>query len=805
MYNLFCQDDERRQAIINHPTLNGIEAIEVTATTLETQRFVRVYFLNTNGLNDLVGQTSLVAVAGGVRITDLRVLGVTRVDDHIVVEVDRAGDFSPYTLTILTAWIDPVYRQKSFGFKVGCPSDFDCKDDEDCPEELVAPPLIDYMAKDYASFRGALLDWISLRYPDWTERNPADLGMVLVELLAYAGDQLSYYQDAIANEAYLETARQRISVRRHARLVDYAMHDGASARTWMEFRVESAGIIPPHTPLLSQITQPIGVGIPGTVIPLFEQAVAEGNAGITFETMHPAPVHPLLNEIGLYDWGNRQCCLPKGATSVDLVGDLTTQLGLGDYLLFEEVRGVVTGLAADADPEHRQVVRLTTVELTSDPLNSQVLTRVAWDRADALEFALCLSALTTGVEGGYVAGISVARGNLVLADHGQTIVGEAHEGSVAPAHEEQRRAFRFLLNEAPLSFQHTLPHDNGVLAPAVRLLDTDPHTAQPQVRQLEVTGTLPDDDWQPVPHLLDSDEFAHHFAVETDNSGRALLRFGDGMYGERVPDNAGISVTYRVGVGRAGNIGREALAHIIHMGTVDFPDILAGGVRNCMPAWGGVDPEPIAKVKQDAPAAFHHDQRRAVTETDYANVATRHPEVAKAVATFRWTGSWHTVFITIDPEGRTDVDNDLQGRVKDWVTRFTQAGYDLEIDPPIYVPLEIEINVCVTPTHFRAHVKEAVLMALSNQVLGINKLGFFHPDHFTFGQSLYLSQLYAAVESVAGVDSADVTKFQRYGKPANQELAKGFISMGRLEVARLDNDANFPEHGVLRVVVLGGK
>ena len=36
-----------------------------------------------------------------------------------------------------------------------------------------------------------------------------DVGVMLVDLLAYVGDQLSYYQDAVATEAYLGTARQR--------------------------------------------------------------------------------------------------------------------------------------------------------------------------------------------------------------------------------------------------------------------------------------------------------------------------------------------------------------------------------------------------------------------------------------------------------------------------------------------------------------------------------------------------------------------------------------------------------------------
>ena len=60
-----------------------------------------------------------------------------------------------------------------------------------------------------------------------------DIGVALVEVLAYVGDYLSYYQDAVATEAYLDTARQRISVRRHARLVDYRMHEGCNARAWV--------------------------------------------------------------------------------------------------------------------------------------------------------------------------------------------------------------------------------------------------------------------------------------------------------------------------------------------------------------------------------------------------------------------------------------------------------------------------------------------------------------------------------------------------------------------------------------------
>src|SRR5882762_7378926 len=98
-------------------------------------------------------------------------------------------------------------------------------------------PSIDYMAKDYESFRQLMLDRLSATLPAWQERHAPDLGIAIVEMLAYVADYLSYYQDAVATEAYLGTARQRISVRRHARLLDYVLHEGCNARAWVHCRV----------------------------------------------------------------------------------------------------------------------------------------------------------------------------------------------------------------------------------------------------------------------------------------------------------------------------------------------------------------------------------------------------------------------------------------------------------------------------------------------------------------------------------------------------------------------------------------
>jgi predicted phage baseplate assembly protein len=323
----------------------------------------------------------------------------------------------------------------------------------------------------------------------------------------------------------------------------------------------------------------------------------------------------------------------------------------------------------------------------------------------------------------------------------------------------------------------------------------------PEVTKLDVhTATQVLANWTPVTTLLESHALSTDFAVETENDGRALIRFGDGVYGLDPPQGAHIFVQYRIGVGTQGNVGADSLAHVINPG---FNGIDA--VRNPLPAWGGINPQPIEQVKLQAPAAFRAIQYRAVTEADYAEVAERSPDVSQAVATFRWTGSWYTVFITIDPLGRNDVPPEMAERVRDWVTQFTQAGYDLEINAPVFVPLDLVINVCVAPYHFRGDVEQAVLKALSNRQFAGGARGFFHPDNFSFGQPLYLSQLYAAVVAVEGVDSASVTQFQRWGKLANHELQQGYIPVDRLEILRLDNDPNFPENGVLRLNMGGGK
>src|ERR1039458_5478099 len=86
--------------------------------------------------------------------------------------------------------------------------------------------------------------------------NAVSQGVALVEELAYLGDSLSYYQDAVATEAYLTTARRRISDTRHAALLDYQVGQGSSARTWVRVNVNTTApfVLRAGTKLLSHVT-----------------------------------------------------------------------------------------------------------------------------------------------------------------------------------------------------------------------------------------------------------------------------------------------------------------------------------------------------------------------------------------------------------------------------------------------------------------------------------------------------------------------------------------------------------------------
>lgn len=868
----FCCDVRRLEVIKLSGTANAIEYLEVRdhlepdPALRQRTLFVRLLRpVPTKATGECALEPQNVLIDGGERLATIAVQWVAAanklpvgtdptlidgmVDDPVklpctlVIRTATFGDFSRYTLHLRAsssseqppAGFDPKLSDIDFSFKVECPSDFDCAAIQECPPQPTSKPDIDYLAKDYTGFRRLMLDRLNLLAPGWSERSAADVGVALVELMAYAADNLSYRQDAIANEAYLATARRRVSVRRHARLVDYALHDGCNARAWVHVDVSKDHTLSKGTSMLTR-TGELDTRLDPNSKELSD-ALAVG--AVVFQTAHEKRLLKDLNRLAIYTWGDVGCCLPRGATNATLRGS-HTGLSAGDVVIFKEVVSPTTLKEEDADRAKRWAVRLVDVKAGVDPSGQlfeegQVdapldVTEIFWDAADALPFPLCVS-----VKGAPGLEISVALGNVVLVDHGMTVrdelgavpksqlkrvTGATSAQCERPKPEPIPTRFRPMLSEAPLTQGFNLADDLAVplawddnlsVQPmqghswwsASALVARDPHDALPQIEKLageltSATSTL-SSDWNVSRDLLSSNRFSPDFVVETEHGGVAFLRFGDDTHGKRPDEDTAFTATYRVGNGTAGNVGADAIFHIVSDVSGVFNEIL-----NPMAAAGGIDPEDINAARRDAPEAFR-TQRRAVTAADYAMAAQRRADVQRAAATFRWTGSWHTVFVTADRFGGAAVDTRFETRLRNHLERYRMAGYDLEVDAPRFAALDITLHICVLPQYFRGEVVRAVRAELGSGVLPDGRLAVFHPDNFSFGEAVYLSRIVAAAQSVEGVEAVSAVKFQRMAAPDVASLESGVIPIGRLEIAQLANNRNFRERGRLVLEAGGGK
>ena len=849
--------DQNRRSLVRGTTLNGIDWLDVLDLEAPTQalrqRILNVGFVNSPAPAGLTVDN--IAVSGGVRVVGLRVQEVSYDVDVLVVQLNAYGDFSPYVFTLVPTSavplnnLDPRLSSITFWFKTECPADLDCQTTPMCPPPAAPAPPINYLAKDYPTFVQSMLDRMSVTAPRWTERSEADIGVTVVETLAYVADRLSYWQDAIATEAYLGTARRRVSMRRHAKLVDYAMHDGCNARVWATLIAKpgvAGTILPgpntsafppvPGTLLLTRVQN-------DTMVDASMLDVALSASPTGFETMQDLALHAILNQLNFYVWGDGRCSLPVGATSADFAvppdpANPSKPASLPDLrgrvLLFQEVRSPTTGLAADADPTHRQAVRVVAqsppapAAANTDPLTGQAVVTLGWGAADAITFPLCISAIVGETT---LSAISVAWGNVVLADHGvsqpleaigsmpapslQGVSANATGCCSAPALTAIPARFNPSLSRSPLTQQGQVILDNLNFEGEQEAVVTpfDPTAAAASAMQWDITNATPAIalssagpsgvvTWSSARDLLESDETATDFVVEVDSDLIARLRFGDGEYGVRPEAGDQFTAAYRVGNGFAGNIGAGALAHVVAAKASPLWSAIQS-VSN-MSARGGVDPETSESVRQAAPAAFLV-QERAVTPADYVTVAKRNADVEKAAADFRWTGSWHTAFVTVDRPGGATVDATFAAGIDDWLERFRVIGHDLQVDGPTLAPLSIDMTVCVGQGYFRSDIQKTLLGLFGDGVNPDGTLSYFNPGRRTFGETLYLSPIYALAQAVPGVQSVEVTKFERLYQPGDDGLRNWQLTFGPDEIARCDSNPNNPEHGVFDLTLRGGQ
>lgn len=782
---------DRLAALLQQATLNGIDFVEVVNTA---QTHLRVRFLNAAPNHAaLAASITKVTITDGDTIPTVAVLPLTGASwstmsgrPALDLWVAAPGDFSSYTLAFVTeaplvSKLDPLFDHVSFTFKAGCISTIDCE-----PPPLVCPPAennappIDYLAKDFASFCKALLDFSALRYPAWQERSEADFGVMFMEALSSVADDLSYQQDRIAAEAWIETATERRSLVRLGRLVDYEPRVAVTARVFLQFEI--AGTMGDSIPA--------GVGV---------RALAPDGTHIDFETgtslgdVTGYKADAAWNSIQPYWWDDSQRCLEAGSTQMWIERPARP-------LAHDQLILIDTKADPEADEPLRQIVQLVGLPLeTTDPLFGRPVAQITWRTRDALRADHDLTRTRVA-------------GNVVPATQGRRAVERfivSHEGSSSAV--IPRAIVRTGANRIP-QFLHSLSH-----APLAWLAQEDPlEDPRPEILITETTNNEPRQ-WTWRRNLLGAGEFepavtidpmryraldAASGAADYDGDEGATLRFGDGVFGLVPIDGASFEVLYRSGGGRRGNVAAGAINR------VDTTHPFAGdvvSVTNPLAALGGRDEEPDDQVREMAPQRFRALQYRAVRSEDYERAAMTLPWVQRAGTQYRHTGSWLSVFTTVDPKGETVLPEDGLIDLTHLLDRYRLAGYEAFGLPPRYAALDIEVTVCARPDAFRADVMQAVAAALDSGTHADGTPGFFHPDRFTFGGALERSELEAAIQDVPGVDGVVELRYRRRGHTTGMVVMPDSVIVARDEIVRVANNRNRPERGSLRIDVRGGK
>lgn len=650
------------------------------------------------------------------------------------------------------------------------------------PGDLPVTGDIDYLAKDYSSFRQVMLERMAAHSPEWTERNPADLGVAIVEVLAYAADYLSYYQDAVATEAYLDTSRKRGSVRRHLRLLGHFLHEGCNARVWVQIRLEGTRPrdLAEGTALLTQAGDLPPVLLDSSV----QHTAALEQGSLTFETMHPVRLYPRLNRMPVHSWGAEDYTLPRGATSAALAGHFY-ELAAGDVLILEQA---APGGENEVDPRRRHAVRLKSKpRLVADPLGPAPITEIEFFDEDALPFALTVS------QGGTSAGELVARGNIVLADHGHTLQEELPEVL-------EGELYRPALSLPEITRRQSLDPTAARARPAAAI-SQEPNRALPQISLLEIVGDRDEswgEPWVARRDLLESQPFSAHFVAETESDGSVRLRFGDGRQGRKPAPGTRLMAVYRVGNGPVGHIGQSSVGHI-----VSAEGLPVARVWNPLPAQGSEPPELLERARLIAPRAFRQTESCA-TPADLSRLAESHPEILRAVAESRWTGSWETLFLFVQRPGGETVDRGLEDRLRAFLEPRLLAGADLEIRSPSPLPLEIHLRGVIEPSAVSEAVRRALLDRLGEGDPGNGSPGYFHSDNFTFAQPVFLDDVLDEAMKVEGVASIGAEVFRPWGSTGEGPSVRSSIEPGPFEIASLRNRPAEPQLGVLTIELEGG-
>lgn len=564
------------------------------------------------------------------------------------------------------------------------------------------PVAIDYTSRDFYSIREDLINLVKARVnldssKQWSGEDSSDFGVALLEAFAYVGDLTNYYIDRIANESYLPTATQRKSILNLARLYGYLPTGYRAAQVDVEF----------SNLYIADITDVSGDGSEVTF--LADNNFVIGDI-VTITGVNPSSYNLALVEV--------TDCDSTYFTVLSTITDAYVEGGSVGKVITIAEGAQISGSVMFSDVVE-EVIFTTTQEAVIPPAVGNSFGKIS-----------------------------------VVARHGEDVSFRPENIST----EEDGISGEFLGTSDGSPNQKYVLSEVEVVTDDIVLYVQSGDVYEP---------------WQQVPNLIDYGPSDAVYTTELDENNFVSIVFGDGISGAIPNTLAGIKAAYYAGAGTLGNIIPGVLTSLEYIPNVSSEELnsLLEFVSVGNPRTGGVggaEPEDNGSIRSNAPLAIRA-LNRVVSLQDYQSLALFVNNVGKANAT---AAVWTSVTLYVAPvRNQGDLDkfpgfdgaNDevtpewdaIQKNVTEYFEGKTLIGSTLQVSPPTYVPVTIDVVYSKSLTYTSEQALDDVSRAI------INEFSYYN---LTFEQIITPEQIEASLNSIPSVRTARVSSLYRTGE-----------------------------------------
>jgi hypothetical protein len=264
--------------------------------------------------------------------------------------------------------------------------------------------------------------------------------------------------------------------------------------------------------------------------------------------------------------------------------------------------------------------------------------------------------------------------------------------------------------------------------------------------------------WTETPTLYGTGPRDRVYVTRRADDGTVTVRFGDGVSGARAPTGRqNVVATYRYGAGLAGRVGAGMLSTLI-----DRPTGVKGAT-NLLPADGGADAQGLDSARTAAPGQVR-TFGRAVSLRDFEDTALTAGVVAKALATWVWTGERRAIHLSVASQAGGTFAADALARIVTTLATERDPNHRLIVGNYAAVPIRLAASLNVDPKRENAQVLAAARAAL------LDALSF---ERRAFAQPVFLSDMYRVLQDVDGVVSVDIDVLDLKSSDAGFRAAHG--------------------------------